>query len=370
MDTTDQKHEPSQVTQRAGVNDIGEIDVWEVWDIDTRMVYIMIPGVDFFLNKYEPVNTGPQWFPFFYLWFNEMSGHFYAPSDVELQMPLQDELNEIRSHAREYRKATLPRLMIGKGAMSPEEIAKFEQSHPFQVIEVEKPDDIQKTLQRFEGIDYNPALVSVAEAMMEMQLMAGMPAAGLGGVKTAELATEVAFAKEQLYTQLDRKKYAFNTFLGRIFTEMATIIYRSLPYENAVAIAGPGCVFPQTLEEREALFVELALEVKTSPTGKPNVKEELEHLNMVSQIMQAHGMQMNPLFMAARLSEILGVNTDFQSLVAAIAPPAPPAGGRAAGGDKPPAPGGPVPGPSAGMPGKGMQAAPIPQQLPGGMTPR
>lgn len=340
-------------------------EVWEVWDRDDGTVYVFLEEMGILLHKYTPRNVGPQWFPFFYLWFHEMAGRMYAPSTVELSMSLQDELNSIRTHAREYRKAALPRLIIGKDAMSPDEIDKFESSHPFQVIEVEKPDDIRNTLFPFDGVVYNPAIVSTNDVFLDMQLINGMPTSGLGGVGNAKLATEVAFAGEQLSTQIDRTKYLFNAFLRRIFREMIYIIVRKLPYENAVAIAGPGLEFPIDPLEREALTVDLFLDIDTSPTGKPNVREELEHIQMIAAIFAGQGMQLKPEFLAARISNALNIETDWGDIVGMVGqlptsrPPTP--------GEEPT---GQPSGPAPGTPGGGFSQTPTTAQLPGGNTPQ
>jgi hypothetical protein len=360
----DDKHRPVSSDQIEGplISD-GKFEVWELWDRDDRTVYVFVVGMSGFLTTFTPRNTGPQWFPFFYLWFNEMSGFLYAPSDVELLMPLQDELNSVRSHAREFRQAALPRLLIGKNAMTDEEMDKFENSHPFQVIEVERPDEIQKSLFKFDGVTYDPALVSTSDALMEMQMMAGMPASGLGGVGSAKLATEVSFAGQQLKTQHERKMFLFRRFLGAIMWEMAYIVIRALPYENAKAIAGPGLVFPLSIEEREALLAELVLDISVSPAGKPDVEQEMNHLMTISTIMREHGMLMPPAFLAGRLSEITGIVMDLgnvqQDPMMAGGGPRPP---RPSEGPRTGAPTGPTPGtPNGGQPGM-----PAPASLPGG----
>jgi len=364
--STNDKHSNQtngSTTNTSSAYNVGKLDVWEIWDARDRTVYVMMEGVPFFLNKYIPRNTGPGWFPFYYLWFNEIAGYFYAPSMVELLMPLQNEINSVRTHGLEYRKATLPRLLIGKGAMNEQEIDKFESSSPLQVIEVEKPDEIQKTLFRFEGIAYNPALVSTQEPMLDMQLMAAMPAAGLGGVGTANLATEVSFASEQLKSQQGREQFLFVSFIESIARDMIAIMGRSLPYENAKDIVGPGLIFPTDINQREAFIAELWLDITASPTGKPNVSEELKNLQLVSAIMTEHGMQMNPIWLATRLSEINDQNTDWLSAVGAIGPPP---------GQKPPMGGGSgqPPGPPPGTPGGGQTSTPPNASLPGGQTPR
>lgn len=369
----DDKHRDITSTTHPGQTSVsdGKIDVWEVWDADDRTVYVMIDGVDFFLNKYTPRNVGPNWFPFFQYWFNEMSGFPYAPSDVELLMPLQDEINSIRSHARDYRKAAMPRLFMAKGAMNDDEKALFENSHPFQVIEVNKPDDIQKTLFPFAGIAYNPGLVTTAEPMMDMQLVAGMPAAGLGGMGTSNLATEVSFASQQLKTQQDRKMFMFTKQTAAIMWEMAVIAIRSLPYDNALEIVGPGLQFPMTLDEREALLADTWLSVKVSPTGKPDTEKELSNLQTVSGVLLEHGIVLDGVWLASELSRITEGSTDWANAIKMQDPMQAAMGGMGGGGaarkprpSDPRATGQPS-GPAPGQPSGGQQSIPSPTSLPG-----
>lgn len=367
----DDKHRDTSAATEAAQSSVsdGKIEVWEIWDADDRSVYVMIPGVSFFLNKYTPRNVGPQWFPFFQIWFNEMSGFIYAPSDVELMMPIQDEMNSIRSHARDYRKAAMPRLFIGKGAMTALEIQKFENSHPFQVIEVEKPDDIGKTLVPFAGVAYNPALVSTAEVMLDMQIIGGMPTAGLGGTGGSELATEVSFAAQQLKTQQDRKMFLFTKQTAAIFWEMAYIIIRSLPYENALNIVGPGLQFPMNVDEREALVADLWLDAKVSTTGKPDVEKEIGFLQTISGVMLEHGIILDGLWLASELSRITDNSTDWAAAIKMQDPMMAGAGGGL-GGPRPPKPSDPratgkPSGPAPGTPGGGQRSTPPPRSLPG-----
>lgn len=343
------------------------VSVWECWEREDNRVYLWAEGTDFLLDQYTPRNVGPQWFPFFYLWFHEMSGYFYAPSTVKLSMSLQDEVNSIRTHDRVFRRATLPRLFSGKGVLTEHEKAKYETGSPLEMIEVERPDEVQQYLWRFDGVPYNPAMASTQDVFLDLQLTNGMPTSGLGGVGNAELATEVAFAGEQLQTQIDRAKFLFNAVLHRIMTEMAHIIVRSLPYENAVAIAGPGLEFPLSAQERESMLLDLLIEIDTSPTGRPNASEELEHLQVVANIFAGQGLQVDPAWMAARVSHALNVNTDWQSMIAAVNP-LPTTRPQDAPSDGPPT--GDAPGPAPGTPTGGLGRTPTTDELPGGQTPR
>lgn len=341
----------------------GQMDVWEVMDVVDKTVYVMVQGCSRFLHRYTPRNVGPNWYTLFPLWFNEIAGTVYAPSDVELQMSLQNEINEVRTTAREYRKAALPRLAMAKGAMTPEEKVRYEDSKPFQILELDRPDDIAKSIMPLAGISYNPSLVTTNETMVDLQTVAGMPASGLGGVGSSDLATEVAFFREQLASQQDRKRHLFNQFLHNIVREMVYIMLRSLPYENAMAIAGPGCVFPLSVQDRMALFADLELEIDTSPNGKPNVQGEIQTLEKISAIMMQHGMQMSPIWLASRLSDITDQVVDWQTAIVAQAPPEPPAGAAGGGGSG-------IPGPAPGTPGGGLPRTPVPAELPGGQVPR
>lgn len=349
-------------------------DVWETWDEETGYVYTYTRDVDGWLRK-VPWGVYDE-APFFLYTMNDVAGTLYGPSHVELLWDLQNEMNDLRRNQRQNRRAAMPKLLAQEGSIEDSDATNYENSDPFSIIFVSNVEDIKKATMQLNGAPYIPQMYDRQDTLMDFQLSSGMPSAGLGATATSNLATEVAFAREELDTQLQRMKFTFNQMLTDVVSLMSRIIVRALPMQNVLAIAGQTVAdnWPEDPDLRENLMLDLVLDVKANATGKPDRGREIDHLTKVSNIMAQQGAQMSMPWMLSKLAEIEDSGLDWHNAMLQQGPmpqqaqaPGPtegvPDGPPPAAG---PNPTGAAPGPAPGSAGGGFTSTPQVDSVPGG----
>lgn len=249
--------------------------VWEMHEKSTGRRYVWCEGMrKFFVNEVPEV-VWHKWYPFFPLIFNRVTGKFFGLSDVQLQRPLQEEINTKRTHEREAQKACYPRYVIQQGLLDPGEKQKIEEAQPYAVIEVKAVEELQKKLIELKVASFDPALYDISKPQREIQLMAGIPAAANGATGGADtLATEAAIANEQLNIQSDRRKDIVESLVRDVHECLIELELQVFPEENVKQLVGPAAVWP--VLDREKLWRNLGLEIKAGLSGKPDKKKELE----------------------------------------------------------------------------------------------
>ncbi len=339
--------------ENAEIND--RCAVWEFWDKRTGKVYVWADGMDRFLDEYIPNIVWHGWFPFFPIYFNRVTGRVIPLSDTLLVKHLQDEINLLRTHDREARKAALPRFLMKAGVMEPQERAEFEENHPFRVHEVQEPDEILKAFATIVGAPYNPQLYDTIKAVMEMEQLSGVSrqAAGLPG--GADTATESAVANEQFGMQSDLRKFAIETVIHDILYAVAEMSAQFVPEENVKKICGEGAFWP--MFDRETLFRYLHLNVRAGSSGKPDASKTLKLWTEFANIAGSLGLQVNGPEVLKEVLRAMDVNIDLNKFIIpqipGMMPPMPPGGGG----------GGPIPGP-VGAPPQGTGGPRPPDQIP------
>jgi len=341
------------------VDSDGRRAVWEYANRDDGQIYVFVAGMSRFLDVYQPTAVHPKFFTTIPLEFNPTDGQPIGFSDVEMQMDLQDEYNELRTHEREARRASYPKLIIGKGVMTDEEKQKYEEALPFSVIEIERADKVRDSFEAQPPVNFNPATYSTGKqsARVDMEQIAGLPASALGGIGEADLATEVAFAGEQLQTQMDAKQFVLDNHIRELFIAAAHITWQTMPKENVEMIVGEGAFYPE--ENRESLFMQLNLEIDAGRNGNPGFQKTIQDLTMAVQFLMPLGVVFNPAELALIVFDAMSQRVDLTKLVTNLQPatevPQPNIPEQAQN-----------PGPAPGTPGGGFSETPSPSELPGG----
>lgn len=343
------------------------VNVWETWDKQTNTVYVWVIGYKTFLQNYVPTVVWRNWFPFLPFIFNRVTGRFVGISSTTLQRPAQEEINLFRTHDRHAKKASFPRILIKRGLFRRGEKQRYKNSLPYEVIEVDSPDEISKALYEAKPIAYDPKLYSTEKAEFDLQRMAGVSLSA-GGAVSDVTATD-ALQAQQGSDQLSQFKQAtIEQLVADVGTAIADIAIQIMPEENVKAICGPGAIWPEGID-RETLYRKLHLSVRAGSTGRPDSKERLAVITQAIQIagpilgLRAKG--------PAILDEIFrdaGVNLNLSKYFE-LAPPPPPPGMGA-----PPGGGAPGPGQGGGIgstpaSGKPMGAGKPPGAPPGGAPP-
>jgi hypothetical protein len=354
---------------------MGRCAVWEMWNKNQGLVYVWVEGMKRFLRKAPPSVLGRRWYTFYVLAFNRVTGRPIPLSDTILTRQLQDELNRRRTQEAEAQNAAFPRIFVRRGSLKEGEKDAIENSYPYQVVELDSPDDIAKAFAETKPLPFNPELYRRDETRMELEMMSGISrnAAGSG---QGELATTAAIANEQMGVQTDFRRSLVEELIYDIMYDFAYMANQFMPEENWKKICGPDAYVP--LLERDTFLRYLKLDVRAGSTGRPDAEKNLKVYEMLAGIAPQLGL---PLDGEALLEDIcyeMGKNDWRKYLMtpekmmmkmAQGMPPPIPGGGPAG---PPPGPGQPrgnaaqpAPTPGEGRPTMAESGPPTPQGVPG-----
>lgn len=174
------------------------VELWEIRDYKTRMIYVISFTHDKFLVK-EIDELQFNDLPAAEMIFNPDSTSFWGIPDARIIMPQQDELNEIRTQARAHRAAATIKAIVPLNALSPESKKKFLSGEVMPIVEV-NVDDVRKSillLQPHVPMDFGVLSTQVMQDVREMIGMGPNQASTYSpGRKTATEATIVQVASE------------------------------------------------------------------------------------------------------------------------------------------------------------------------------
>jgi hypothetical protein len=348
--------------ERTNVND--RAAVWEYWDKRNNTVYVWVDGIDRFLQRYTPDATWRRWFPFFFVYFNRVTGRVIPLSDTRLVMPLQDEVNTLRTHDREARKAAYPRLVIKRGLMTRTEMDNYENASPYQVIEVEQAIELNEQMKEVVGVPYRPELYDTSRAISEMEIMSGVSRTAAGTVDSGTTATQEAISNQRLGEQADMRRAMIETVIHDIMECIAELSVQTVPQENVQEIVGPGAVWPQFT--REQIYRGLDLVITPGSTGKVDAQKRLEFLTKVMPLLPQLNLVAKGPQLLDELAKDSGLNLNLGKFFMVAPMPMAAPGGMP--GQPGTTPGGPAPMNRPAVPNPGgappMKAPPLPNQIP------
>lgn len=287
--------------------------VWERWDVVSGKVYVWIEGAKQFLDCYHPKATGRRFFPFFAFIFNRVTGKLIGPSDVDLQMAIQDEINTLRTHDREARKSAHPRYVVGAGLLSPSEKEKLETALPYAVVELQKANDVKTSLQELVPNAYNPMLYDISKALVDLQAMAGLPMSALGATGVGQLATEQAIARENMGVQTDYRKRIIESVMCEIYEFMAHVNAQVLTELDVITVVGPGMVWPLT--DRQQILNNFVVDVRATLNDSVERQKRLNDWQTIAGIAAQLGLPLNPIEITKELLELLQLRTNLERFV-------------------------------------------------------
>lgn len=287
--------------------------VWEYWDRVQGRVYRWVQGTGFFLDDFVPPALPSRFFPFYVLGFNRVTGKVFGPSDTDLQSPLQDESNRMRTWQREAQKSAHPRWMISKGLLRPAEKNRFEQALPYSLTEVERADDLSKNIFPIIPPTYDPRLYDRTPSVLEMQQMAGLPAAALGAGNVGMTATSDAIANESMGKQVKVRRKAVMKIYAEIYEAMAEINAQILPEANVGEIAGPGAFWPEV--DRQQVLSNFVVEAEAVEDDTAERGKELEAWVQIVTIAQQFGLPIDPIPLTKHLLGLMGIRDNIGKFI-------------------------------------------------------
>lgn len=345
--------------------------VWCRMDREAGRFYTWVQGCHTFLRNEIPVGTTSLWYPIRPLFWNRVSGRPTPVPDIILWKDLQDEINRLRTHDRQARRAAYNSYLTKRGLLNPQEKAYLESCPPEGVVEVESPDEVAKNFMVVPKGGYKPELYSTGSARQDLETMAAVPAAAMGATGTSNFATETAVANEQMGLSASRMQVKVENFYSELMLMAIEMANEFMAEENVVALVGDGAVWPKL--DRAALWRQFSLEVKTGSAAKKDKKQLLDFLTQAAGVLGSLGIPVNPVEILRMLIDALDLRIEPEELLMvpnpAAAPPAGPGGPPGAPSGQPGTPpGGDSPG---GPPGQAPQdQGPIgAEQNPEGMAP-
>lgn len=254
--------------------------VWEHYDRQTGVVYILADGHKAFLRQPGPPDIYVEDFwPVYALTFNEVENpkHLFPPSDVRLLISMQREYNRAGQGKAEHRQAARPRFTARKGALDDESKLALRNSKPFDVVEVNFMDgsgtlnDVVAPIP-MPGVD--PNLYETGSIFQDIQLAVGVQEAQFGATAKAT-ATESSIAESSRIASVDSNVDDLDAFLTRVARAAGQVMFKEVSPQTVMEIAGPGAIWPQLTIEQIAK--EMYLEIQAGSSGKPNQAQEIRN---------------------------------------------------------------------------------------------
>lgn len=262
--------------------------VWEIYNKDDRMVYVVCEGYsDFLKEPGEPDVKIKRFWPFFALAFNESENdqRIYPQSDVFLIRDQQREYNRLRDGLREHRFANRPAMAVADGALDPEDVEKLI-NHPANAvlsIKALQPNaKIDDVLQSIKKPPIDPALYDDSQSFTDIQRIVGDQEANLGGTSNST-ATESSIAESSRMTSMASNIDDMDDLLTNLSRALGELMFREISPDTARKICGPGAVWPQL--SAEEISEELFLEIEAGSSGRPNKAAEMDNFTKLAPIL-------------------------------------------------------------------------------------
>ena len=284
------------------------IAVWEIYHKPTARRYVFIPGMKRFLENEVYQACGKRFFPFFFNFFNRVTGQVEPISDVQLVRNLQDEINMLRTHDREARKSSYPVLFIPRGLLDEGARELYRQRVPFSIIEVNDAGEVAKYFQESTVIPYTSALFDTSRAESDMQAMFGIPQVVAGGNSGENLASALALAKEGMETGVNRRRIQVNRLITDVMEWITEIDSKVVPESYMQKTCGEQAIWPRfTVEE---LYTNISVDIRGGLEGQPRAKERMELFTNMTNIIKNLGLPVNGVEILKEILDAAGIRTD------------------------------------------------------------
>ena len=291
--------------------------VWEIYDKNAGLLYVVCDGHNDFLKEPEapPIKLETFW-PFFALSFNEIEHKdlLYPPSDIKLLAPMQHEYNRARQGLREHRRANRPKYAVPAGMLEQEDKDKLKDPPANSVLELQalvagqKVDDV---LQPVKQIGIDPNLYEVRTIFDDVQLVVGQQEANFGQVSKGT-ATETSIAESSRMSAIGANIDDLDSFMSEITRAAGQVLLLEMSKEEVMAICGPGAVWPEF--KKEDVLNEIYLQIEAGSTGKPNKAAELQNIErIIPFLIQIPGI--DPKFLGKELLKRLDDKMDLTEAI-------------------------------------------------------
>ena len=251
--------------------------VWEIWDRSDNLVYTVCDGYpDYLRDPYVPITYTERFWPWFVYAPNAVDDPDdpFPPSDVELIMPMQAEMNRAGESLRQHRHAARPGHVTGAN-IGEADAAKIRsrKAHDITVLQGLLPDEkIADKFQPFPTSPIDQNLYTTAPAFQDVLRAVGTQEANLGGT-SGSTATEATIAQDSRMSTLASAIDEFDDLLAEMARAGGQILFSEMSREKVMEIVGAGAVWPEMA--REDIAKEIYLEVLAGSSGRANQAQEV-----------------------------------------------------------------------------------------------
>jgi len=260
----------------------GQVVMWERWDRTLRRRCLFVEGLNRFLVDEVPQVVGPNFYPYVPLAFDVFDGAHLPTSTVTFIRKIQLAINQRLTDAEESLWASMKRYLVKKGAFKPGEIDKLRGALPHDVIEVESPEEIAKSLQELASDDWNPNKYTLDTLFRLFELVSGMSISELGVTGQADFATEAAIADAASKATNDRHANIMAAGLSEVAKIILHYACTSLSEKTVKGLVGRAAYWPQAPTRYDLLR---SLNVQVTAAGST----EAAHAKAATQVKEAMG---------------------------------------------------------------------------------
>lgn len=291
------------------------IAVWEVYYRPTMHRYVFVEGQDRFLLKEVFQACGKQFFPFFLVGFNRVTGQFLPLSDVLLAKRLQDEINQKATWQRDAIAASFPRRIVSAGLLDEKAKQALAESGPFDVIETTRADEIVNAFKETIATPYDPRAFDASRAQGDMAAMFNLPRVVTGDTQGQDIASALALAKEGMETGVARRRIIINRVLTDIFQWMLEVSLKVFSEDVIKKVCGDRAVWPVMTTEQ--VYTSVSIGVAGGLQGRPRLKDHLDFLMAMPDIAAKLGVALNGPELLREMIETSGVRMNLDRFMPA-----------------------------------------------------
>jgi hypothetical protein len=290
--------------------------VWEVWDRASNSMYVVCDGYfDYLVEPHAPVTYTERFYPWFVYAPNatDDSDDPFPPSDVELIMSQQMEINRAGEGLREHRFAARPGHVTASNITTKDGASiRGRKAHDVLTLQgLSEGEDIRQKLMPFPTNPIDPNLYATGPAFTDILRTVGTQEANLGGASGAT-ATETSIAESSRQSTLESAIDEFDDLLTEMARAGGQILLQEMSPEKVAEIVGPGAVWPEMAADEVAK--EIYLEVEAGSSGRPNRAQEVQVTERIAPLLfQMPGLKHE--WLLRRMLKILDDGINYEDAV-------------------------------------------------------
>jgi len=259
------------------------VRVYDIWHRADDMVYTICDGYpDFLQEPHRPTTYTERFYPWFVYAPNALDENEdpFPPSDVELIMSQQMEINRAGEGLRQHRYAARPSWVTGQNIQEADaSVLQGREAHSITVLRgLGEGERISDKLQPFPAPPIDPNLYNTGPSFQDILRSVGAQEANLGGV-SGGTATESSIAESSRQSALESAIDELDDLLTEMARAGGQILLAEMSQEKVMEIVGPGAIWP-TLT-REQIAKELTLEAVAGSSGNPNQAQQVAMIERI-----------------------------------------------------------------------------------------